>query len=114
MCIRDSYYTELFEPDPLSVVTQLNALDSSLTIDLSGGQNYNLRLNGYNYSLKTGQHRFPLEAGLNSLEVTSDLECQGKLVREIYVSKVSTIYPNPASEIANILVGGEALSLIHI
>ena len=102
------YYTELFEPDPLSVVTQLNALDSSLTIDLSGGQNYNLRLNGYNYSLKTGQHRFPLELGLNSLEVTSDLECQGKLVREIYVSKVSTIYPNPASEIVNILVGGDA------
>ena len=88
------------------MVTQLNTTDLSVTVDLSGGQNYNLRLNGYDYSLKTGQHRFSLGTGLTTLEVTTDLECQGKLVRKIYVSEDSIIYPNPASEIVYILVGG--------
>ena len=88
------------------MVTQLNTTDLSVTVDLSGGQNYNLRLNGYDYSLKTGQHRFTLGTGLTTLEVTTDLECQGKLVRKIFVSEDSTIYPNPASEIVYISVGG--------
>ena len=101
------YNTELFDPDPLNVVTQLNTTDLSVTVDLSGGENYNLRLNGYDYSLKTGQHRFSLGTGLTTLEVTTDLECQGKLVRKIYVSEDSIIYPNPASEIVYILVGGK-------
>ena len=103
------YATELFEPDPLSVVTQLNASDLSVTIDLSGGQNYWLKLNENHYEFKTGRHRLALRAGLNNLEVTTDLNCKAKLVKEIYVSEDSVVYPNPASEIVNILVGGVAM-----
>ena len=103
------YETELFEPDPLKVVTQFNASDLSLTIDLSGGENYSLRLNNSNYRLQTGRHQFALRSGLNLIEVTTDLNCQGKTVKEIYVSEDSSIYPNPASEVVNVLVGGEAM-----
>lgn len=102
------FTTELFEPDPLRVLTQLNASDLSVTIDLSGGQNYNLSLNNINYKLQTGRHEFALRTGLNTIEVTTDLNCQGKTVREIYVSEDSSIYPNPASEVVNISVGGGA------
>ena len=103
------YATELFEPDPLNVITQLNVTDFSVTLDLSGGKNYKLRLNDNNYSLKTGRHRLGLSKGLNILEVSTDLNCQGKFLKEIYISEDSTIYPNPASEIVNISVGGGAL-----
>ena len=103
------YETELFEPDPLKVVTQFNASDLSLIIDLSGGENYSLRLNNSNYRLQTGRHQFALRSGLNLIEVTTDLNCQGKTVKEIYVSEDSSIYPNPASEVVNVLVGGEAM-----
>ena len=103
------YATELFDPDPLSVVTQLNASDLSVTIDLSGGQNYKLRLNEKLYELKTGRHHLTLGAGLNTLEVSTDLNCQGKLVKEIYVSKDSSIYPNPTSETVNVLLGEGAI-----
>ena len=103
------YTTELVDPDPLSVATQLNATDLSVTVELSGGENYQLRLNGNDYIFKTGRHHLALRAGLNRLEVTTDLSCQGKLVREIYVAENSSVYPNPASETVNISVGGEAL-----
>ena len=103
------YATELFEPDPLNVVTQLNAADLSLIIDLSGGQTYKLKLNENHYELKTGRHHLYLKSGLNILDVTTDLNCQGNFVKEIYVSENSNVYPNPASETVNILVGGGAM-----
>jgi subtilisin-like proprotein convertase family protein len=103
------YSTELFEPDPLNVITRLNTSDLSVTIDLSGGENYRLKLNGNKYLLKTGRHRLPLKSGLTTLEVTTDLDCQGRLVEEIYVSEDSNVFPNPASENVNIVVGGRAM-----
>lgn len=101
------YSTELFEPDPLNAVTQINASDLSITIDLSGAKNYHLKINGNNHSLESGRHRFSLEPGLTTLEVSTDLACQGKWVEEIYVSENSNIFPNPASDHVNIVVGGE-------
>ncbi len=104
------YSTELSDPDPLNVVTQLNAADLSVTIDLSGGQNYNLRLNGEEYNLKSGRHRFTLQEGLTTVEVSTDSVCQGTQVKEIYISENSNIFPNPASETVNIVVGGMAMT----
>ena len=56
-----------------------------------------------------GQHRLSLNRGLTTLEVTTDLDCQGKLIEEIYVSEDSNIFPNPASENVNIVVGGKGM-----
>ncbi len=103
------YNTSLLDPDPLSVVTQLNAKDLSVTVDLSGAENYKIRLNGNIYSYNTGRHRLALRAGLNTLEVTTDLSCQGSLVKEIYVAEDSNVYPNPASETVHVAIGGSAM-----
>ena len=103
------YTTELFDPDPLGLTTQINEVDLTVTVELSGGENYHIRLNGNDYKFKTGRHRLALRAGLNRLEVTSDFSCQGRLIREIYVAKDSSVYPNPTSEIVNISIGGQAL-----
>lgn len=102
------FNTELFEPDPLNAVSLLDAQDQSLTLDLSGGQNYYLKLNDRHYTLKSGRHRFYLPLGMTTAEITTDLVCQGKWRQSFYVSEASSVYPNPASEQINILVGGAA------
>jgi hypothetical protein len=103
------YTSTLLDPDPLSVVTQINAKDLSVTVDLSGAENYRIRLNGKNYTNNTGRHRLALREGLNTLEVNTDLSCQGSVVKEIYVAEDSDIYPNPASETVYVAVGGSAM-----
>ena len=50
-----------------------------------------------------------LREGLNTLEVNTDLSCQGSVVKEIYVAEDSDIYPNPASETVYVAVGGSAM-----
>ena len=103
------YTSTLLDPDPLSVATQINAKDLSVTVDLSGAENYRIRLNGKNYTNNTGRDRLALREGLNTLEVNTDLSCQGSVVKEIYVAEDSDIYPNPASETVYVAVGGSAM-----
>jgi len=35
------------------------------------------------------------------------LSCQGSVKREIYLSDQSSLYPNPAGDVVNVLVGGK-------
>ena len=57
--------------------------------------------------MSSGQHNFSLEEGLSKIEVTTDLSCQGSVKREVYLSDQSSLYPNPARDFVNILVGGK-------
>ena len=43
---------------------------------------------------------------MNSIEVTTDINCQGKFEEEIYISQSSKIYPNPVLDQINVMVGG--------
>ena len=51
-----------------------------------------------------------MQEGLTTVEVSTDLVCQGTQVKEIYISENSNIFPNPASETVNIVVGGMAMT----
>lgn len=101
------YSTELSDPDPLRVVTQLSA-SNKVTVELSGGENYQLKVNGETYLTQSAKYTFSLREGLNTLEVTTDLACQGKLVKQIYRAEYSKIFPNPASEEVSVVVGGNS------
>ena len=106
------FNTLLESPDPLNVLTELNYENQSLTIDLSGATNYEILLNNSRYKLNSGRHQLYLKEGLNRLEITTNQECQGKVEENIYLSEVSTIYPNPAFNSVNVLFGGQANDFI--
>ena len=106
------FNTLLESPDPLNVLTELNYENQSLTVDLSGAVNYQIILNNRRYKLNSGRHRLSLKEGFNSLEVSTNQDCQGKVEEKIYLSKVSTIYPNPAISKVNVLLGGQSNDFI--
>ena len=37
------------------------------------------------------------------------MECQGKHQEHVYIGKKSQIYPNPSTDVLNILIGGDSL-----
>ena len=43
---------------------------------------------------------------MNLIEVTTDIDCQGKFEEKIYISQNSKIYPNPVLDQINVMVGG--------
>ena len=106
------FNTLLESPDPLKVLTELNYKNQSLTVDLSGASHYKILLNDSRYELNSGRHQLYLKEGLNRLEITTNHECQGKVEEKIYLSEVSTIYPNPAFNWVKVLLGGQANDFI--
>ena len=109
----ESYFNTLLEsPDPLNVLTELNYKNQSLTVDLSGATYYEILLNNSRYEFNSGRHELNLKEGLNRLEITTNQDCQGKVEENIYLSEVSTIYPNPAFNSVNVLLGGQANDFI--
>ena len=101
------FITTIEAPEPLSVQTKLNPSKKSVSVILEGASKYNLKINNQLYSLSSGRHDFSLKEGLSLIEVTTDLSCQGSIKREVYISDKSSLYPNPARDFVNVLVGGK-------
>ena len=87
------------EPDPISVTVDLNEVDNSVTLKLSGSNRYYIRLNTAEFITESNQITLPLTTENNQLEVRSDKSCQGLFSQNLSTQLSQLIlYPNPASE----------------
>jgi hypothetical protein len=98
------------EPKDLSVYSTVNNSTNSITLNLQGGANYNVNLNGVQYSTTENQITLSLSKGMNKLTVTTDKECQGVVQKEITVSDKVLIYPNPFESTINLSIGNEVIN----
>ncbi len=93
-------YQQCFEitigqPEALSVSSKVNSLNNEVTLELSGGKLYTVRLNGKTYQTAQNQISLPLNEIENSISVETDLNCQGKFEETIILSNDLLVYPNP-------------------
>ena len=104
--IERCFTAAINQPEPLSVSTLVNYFNQELNLNLNGGDNYYVELNGrtYNYS-RSDEISLPLTKGINQLKVTTDLGCQGVYQRTINISDNAYVSPNPVISIAKIYVG---------
>jgi hypothetical protein len=73
---------------------------------LSGSKEYRVSVNGKERVVTESEITLDLEAGMNRIEVRTDLECQGVYFEEIFVSESVRVYPNPTVDWAQVYVGG--------
>ena len=101
------FLAKINEPKELEVSSVLNIEDKILSLSLNGASRYYIKLNDRNITVNSsGIYQFKLNKELNSIEVTTDINCQGKFEEEIYISQSSKIYPNPVLDQINVMVGG--------
>jgi len=84
------------EPEELSVVANLSANGATVQLQMSGGDFYNIELNGSVVQTTEDEISVDLEPGLNVLKVSAGLECQGVFEQQYFVVDSPTIVPNPA------------------
>ena len=100
------------EPEPLQVTSFVNESDLSLSLSLQGAAHYNLTINNRETRIQgKSQIILPLRKGLNTIEVTSDLSCQGSFKKELYIASDSVLFPNPVQEESYVLIGGTASAI---
>ena len=103
------------EPEPLQVTSFVNEIDLSLSLSLKGASRYNITINDQETRIQSkSQINLPLRKGLNTIEVTTGLSCQGSFKKEIYIATDSVLYPNPVQEQAYVLIGGTASTIQYM
>ena len=85
----------IVEPNALSVDSRVSTLNKEVTLNLSGGINYTVTINGEVFNTNESEITVPLSKIENSLQVRTDRDCQGIYEETIYLNPEVFIYPNP-------------------
>ena len=95
------------EPDPLVVSSFFNKADQTVSFDLSGGSTYQITQNGKTTQTNSSKYTLSLEKGVNTISISTGLECQG-LFTQSYLNSYEVQYaPNPFKESLQLYFGGK-------
>ena len=115
VCFRvdgQSKYEQCFEvvvgePPALTVFIDIDNYNSSTSIQMTGSKKYNVTINGVRKTVTGNSFEANLSTGLNIIRVDTDLECQGFVEKEVFISEDIHYYPNPTDDDVKVHVGGE-------
>lgn len=100
-----SYGVMVGEPEPLSVQTVMNNSDE-VTLQLQGATTYTIKVNEETFVTSESEITLSLNQIENQIEISSDLDCQGSIMKKIVLSDKLFVYPNPVRDgIVNIYLG---------
>ena len=94
-------------PSPLSAFVDVNNDDKITSIELSGSNSYNIKINGESHNITNDKFVTKLKTGLNIIKISTDLPCQGIIEKEIFISEDILYYPNPTNGEVDMYIGGE-------
>lgn len=100
------YSVSVTEPASLSAVAAVNYEKRELTVNLSGSKLYRVVLNGRQFTAENTFMTLPLKMGNNTIEITTDLECQGRYLEQFFISEEVKLFPNPTKGLVEIYIGG--------
>ena len=95
------------EPKALSAFIDVDNDNRTTSIQLSGSSSYNVEVNGQRFDVKGDKFTTNLPSGLSIIKISTDLDCQGVIKREIFISEDILYYPNPTQGDVNVYVNGE-------
>ena len=95
------------EPKALSAFIDVNNDTRQTSIQLSGSSTYNVDINGQSYDVKGDRFSTNLPTGLSIIRISTDLDCQGIIEREVFISEDILYYPNPTAGDVNVYVNGQ-------
>ena len=95
------------EPKALSAFIDVNNDTRKTSIQLSGSSTYTVDINGESYDVKGDRFNTTLPSGLSIITISTDLDCQGIIEREVFISEDILYYPNPTPGDVNVYVNGQ-------
>ena len=105
---------QLNDPAPLSVYSdssESSSLDDTniefIDFELSGASVYNIRHNGVTTQTSRSSHTLALRKGLNTVQISTNKDCQGVFEKQYFNSESVDYSPNPFDGQFSIYVGGK-------
>jgi hypothetical protein len=103
---QQCYSVQIGEPQPLSASSKVNYSSRTVNLSMSGSELYTVTVNGKSMVTTDSSINVDLKAGMNTIEISTDLDCQGSYFEEIFVSEEVLAYPNPTKDWVQLYVGG--------
>ena len=95
------------EPKPLSAFIDVDSNSGRMSVTMGGSSMYYVNINGVNTRVDGDTFETELSTGLSIITISTDLECQGVVKQEVFISEKIHYYPNPTLRNVNVHVGGE-------
>ena len=95
------------EPKALSAFIDVDNDKRTTSIQLAGSKSYNIEVNGQRFEVKDNNFNTVLPTGLSIIKISTDLDCQGVIEKEIFISEDIFYYPNPTRGEVDVFVNGE-------
>jgi hypothetical protein len=95
------------EPKALSAFVDVDNDNRTTTIQLGGSKDYNVDINGERFKVTGDNFTSSLKTGLNSIKISTGLDCQGMIEREVFISEDIHYYPNPTQDDVRVHIGGK-------
>ena len=95
------------EPKELSAFIDVDNDKRTTNIQLGGSKNYNIQVNGEIFDVKGDRFNTTLPTGLSIIKISTDLDCQGVIEKEVFISEDIHYYPNPTPSDVNVHVSGK-------
>ncbi|GAA4296492.1 discoidin domain-containing protein [Aestuariibaculum suncheonense] len=108
------YDLNISEPQDLTVFARYDADTKSLDLSMFNGETYNITLNGKTMTTSKSNLTLDLKSGENTIEVTTEKECQGMFSKSIMLSDDILVYPNPFEDQVFINLGSQDAEMAHI
>ena len=95
------------EPPALTAFIDIDNDKRKTSIAMGGSNIYNVTINGIKQRVSGNTFEANLSTGLSIIRVDTDLECQGFVEKEVFISEDIHYYPNPTENDVNVHVGGK-------
>ena len=95
------------EPPALTAFIDIDNDNKRTSIHMTGSKKYNVTINGLKKKVTGNNFEANLSTGLSIIRVDTDLECQGFVEKEVFISEDIHYYPNPTNNDVKVHVGGE-------
>ena len=109
--VGDSIFKQCFtvyidQPEALQVVSSYLEAKQALDLQIDGATEYYVELNGVLQTRRGSRISLALQKGMNRVKIYTDLDCQGVIEEEVFVSEKLEYAPNPVQDNLNLYVGG--------
>ena len=109
------FFTKINSPEELGVISTYNPSKQTVSLNLSGGGNYEVLINEKTYMVTDKNTvELPLNKKLNSIKVKTDKICQGIFEDWINLESQTKVFPNPFIEKINLILPKDKVADVYL
>lgn len=101
------FEVKIEEPEKIVVASFVSKNSNTIKLALKGASTYKVSLNGKDETVTGSEFNAVLKPGMNTVTVSTDLECQGVYNESIFLSEGIQYFPNPTTGPVEVYLGGE-------